>query len=87
MQEGDLIVIGPQRHGVPTMPEISEGSLRISVPFTPQKRDSKHVHQAPSAQTKDAEEEDDERWYPVHGEEVDTFGTNPLLADSDGHGL
>ena len=68
MQEGDLIVIGPQRHGVPTMPEISEGSLRISVPFTPQKRDSKHVHQAPSAQTEDAEEEDDERWYPVHGD-------------------
>ncbi|CAJ1443009.1 unnamed protein product [Effrenium voratum] len=38
MQEGDLVIIGPQRHGVPSMPEISEGSLRISVPFKPQKK-------------------------------------------------
>ena len=36
MQEGDLVVIGPQRHGVPSMPDVSEGSLRISVPFRPQ---------------------------------------------------
>ena len=40
MQEGDLVIIGPQRHGVPSMPEISEGSLRISVPFKPQKKGS-----------------------------------------------
>ena len=39
MQEGDLVIIGPQRHGVPSMPEISEGSLRISVPFKPQKQE------------------------------------------------
>ena len=38
MQEGDLVIIGPQRHGVPSMPDISEGSLRISVPFKPQKQ-------------------------------------------------
>lgn len=35
MQEGDLVVIGPQRHGVPSMPDVSDGSLRISVPFRP----------------------------------------------------
>ena len=39
MQEGDLVIIGPQRHGVPSMPDISEGSLRISVPFKPQKQE------------------------------------------------
>jgi len=35
MQEGDLVIIGPQRHGVPPMPDVSGGSLRISVPFRP----------------------------------------------------
>ena len=47
MQEGDLIIIGPQRHGIPSMPQINEGSLRISVPFKP-KQDSNKVHASPA---------------------------------------
>eukprot|EP00927_Polykrikos_kofoidii_P043257 TRINITY_DN37319_c0_g2_i1.p1 TRINITY_DN37319_c0_g2~~TRINITY_DN37319_c0_g2_i1.p1 ORF type:complete len:905 (-),score=105.55 TRINITY_DN37319_c0_g2_i1:11-2668(-) len=35
MREGDLVIIGPQRHGVPQMPDVGEGSVRISVPFKP----------------------------------------------------
>mmetsp|Transcript_7240 Transcript_7240/g.15972 ORF Transcript_7240/g.15972 Transcript_7240/m.15972 type:complete len:954 (+) Transcript_7240:2-2863(+) len=35
LQEGDLVVIGPQRHGVPSMPDEEEGSIRIGVQFMP----------------------------------------------------
>eukprot|EP00931_Biecheleriopsis_adriatica_P121776 TRINITY_DN96836_c0_g1_i1.p1 TRINITY_DN96836_c0_g1~~TRINITY_DN96836_c0_g1_i1.p1 ORF type:complete len:290 (+),score=57.41 TRINITY_DN96836_c0_g1_i1:63-932(+) len=43
MQEGDLVIIGPQRHGVPSMPDVSDGSLRISVPFQPREIGRAHV--------------------------------------------
>jgi len=44
MQEGDLVIIGPQRHGVPPMPDVSDGSLRISVPFQPPKQNKQDTN-------------------------------------------
>ncbi|CAE7364294.1 BRIX1 [Symbiodinium natans] len=76
MQEGDLIIIGPQRHGVPSMPEISEGSLRISVPFKPNRdKSSLNRHQAPSPRTADAQQDgrrdddDDDHHHQHHDED------------------
>ena len=41
VQEGDLVIIGPQRHGVPPMPEIEGGSIRLSVEFWPHESQGK----------------------------------------------
>ena len=85
MQEGDLIIIGPQRHGVPSMPEIMEGSLRISVPFQPAKRNSKHVDTSPllgddECLEDDEVEDESTAWGP--GDDGN-WGEDTLDADQD----
>lgn len=37
MQDGDLVIFGTQRHGVPIMPEITEGRITLVVFFYPDK--------------------------------------------------
>jgi len=37
MQDGDLCIFGTQRHGVPVMPEISEGRITLVIFFYPDK--------------------------------------------------
>ncbi|CAK0887116.1 unnamed protein product [Prorocentrum cordatum] len=61
MQEGDLVIIGPQRHGVPPMPEVAGGSLRISVPFRPQPRDGGQVEAGPTTEP-EGEPRDEGGW-------------------------
>ncbi|CAK9050329.1 unnamed protein product [Durusdinium trenchii] len=45
MQDGDLCIFGTQRHGVPVMPEISEGRITLVVFFYPNNMQKKGMWQ------------------------------------------
>eukprot|EP00930_Biecheleria_cincta_P000608 TRINITY_DN10137_c0_g1_i2.p1 TRINITY_DN10137_c0_g1~~TRINITY_DN10137_c0_g1_i2.p1 ORF type:complete len:787 (-),score=161.83 TRINITY_DN10137_c0_g1_i2:155-2383(-) len=45
MQDGDLVIFGTQRHGVPIMPEITEGRITLVVFFYPDKMQKKGMWQ------------------------------------------
>eukprot|EP00403_Amphidinium_massartii_P023050 CAMPEP_0178395010 /NCGR_PEP_ID=MMETSP0689_2-20121128/13001_1 /TAXON_ID=160604 /ORGANISM="Amphidinium massartii, Strain CS-259" /LENGTH=560 /DNA_ID=CAMNT_0020015657 /DNA_START=201 /DNA_END=1880 /DNA_ORIENTATION=+ len=94
MMEGDLIIIGPQRHGVPAMPDVEGGHLRISVPFQPANREEqKRAEKAPRHPEKevrtdhiddeqlDEEPEEADWWWQQSEEQTGQDGTLEQLVE------
>merc|ERR1712136_479227 len=45
MQDGDLCIFGTQRHGVPVMPEVTEGRITFVIFFYPNEMQKKGMWQ------------------------------------------
>eukprot|EP00929_Paragymnodinium_shiwhaense_P045116 TRINITY_DN23091_c0_g3_i1.p1 TRINITY_DN23091_c0_g3~~TRINITY_DN23091_c0_g3_i1.p1 ORF type:complete len:874 (+),score=195.42 TRINITY_DN23091_c0_g3_i1:98-2719(+) len=78
LREGDLVIIGPQRHGIPPMPDATGGSLRISVPI-PMPEEAKQAEQHHHAEGHTRQEADSD-WTQEGIEQLVAMGFDSTTA-------